>query len=155
MATVYSDGLTLVRAGKKVAPNVLGGKLRVIEWNFASLPAGNIGDVLVCGKIRKGERVLSGTEYHSALTSGGAQATGAYGTYAVNPDGMTLGAAVTTGLYLAAASFEAAGQTGLALTLALGALGEAAADLFICLTNTTEAFATAGNVAGYLVVVGD
>ena len=104
MATVYSDGLTMVRAGRKVAPNVLGGKARVIEWDFATLPVGNIGDVLVCGKIKKGERVLAGSEFHSALTSGGATATGAYGTYAVGADSKTLGALVDVDAFLAAQS---------------------------------------------------
>jgi hypothetical protein len=151
-ATVYSDAFTIVRAGRKVAPNIFGGSLRTLFWNFASLPAGNVADVLVCGKLYKGDRVLGGNECHGALTSGGSTATGSYGTYAVLADGISLGAVVTAAKFLAASSMEAAGNNALAPTIALGFGYEATDDLFLVAVNSVEAFATAGQVTGHLLI---
>ena len=154
-ATLYGDEFTIVRAGRRVAPNVFGGKPRLLKWDFASLPAGAIADVLVCGKIYKGDRVISGREAHSALTSGAGVATGAYGTYLVLADGLSLGAVDDVDRFLVATSFEAAGSTVLADTIAHFTNFEATVDLLLCCTNTVEAFATAGRVTGHLLVVRD
>lgn len=154
MATVYSDELVNLRAGRRQQANVFSGKARVIKWNFASLAAGNVGDVLVCGKIRKNDRVVFGREAHSALTSGGSTATGAYGIYAVTTNG-DLGAVVTVDKFLVATSFEAAGGNLLADTIAHNIGFEADADYFLCCTNSVEAFATAGRVTGVMLVVND
>lgn len=147
MATVYSDGFALARSGRKAAPSVDGSRGQVLRWDFASLPAGNIGDILVCGILRKGSVVLDGFEFHSAM---GGTATGAYGTYAIGPDGQSLGAVITVAKFLAATSHVAAGQNALVGTLALGALVEETADVFLCITNAASAFATAGRLAGFL-----
>ncbi len=155
MATLYSDAITNWRAGRRQQPNVFHGKTRVIYWDFASLPAGNVGDVLVCGKIRKGERAIIGREAHSALTSGGSTATGSYGTYSVAADGQSLGAVDDADRFLVASSFEAAGGNFLADTIAHFHGYEATADFWLCCVNSVEAFATAGRVTGSLLVVGD
>lgn len=148
MATVYSDDWVKVRAGRRVAPNVYGSAMRTLFWNFASLAAGNIADVLVCGRINKGDRILGGNECHGALTSGGSTATLSYGTYAILADGISLGAVDSAAKFLAATSVEAAGNTALATTIALGFGYEATADLFLVAVNATEALATAGQVTG-------
>jgi hypothetical protein len=151
VATVYSDQLTSIRSNRRVKPNEAGGgRLMPIFWNFASLPAGNIADVLVCGIIPKGARVLYGLECHSALSSGAGTATGSYGTYLIGSDGVTLGAVDSAARFLAASSFEAAGSTVLANTIALGHGFEATADVFLVCVNSVEAFATAGQVTGFL-----
>lgn len=155
MATLYSDEFTKIRAGRRIQANQRGGKYRVLEWDFASLPAGNVGDVLVCGKIRKHERVLGGREAHSALSSGAGTATGSYGTYAILDDGLSLGAVDDVDRFLIATSLEAAGGTFLADTIAHFINWEATADFFLCLTNSGEAFATAGRVTGNMILVGD
>lgn len=155
MATIYSDQLVIARAGRRLQPNERDGKIRALHWDFASLPAGNIADVLVCGKIRKGDRVLGGREAHSALTSGGLVATGSYGTYAIASDGQSLGAVDVADRFLVATSFEAAGGTNLADTIAHFIGWEATADFFLCCVNSVEAFATAGRVTGVLYVVND
>jgi len=147
-ATVYSDAWTLARAGRRHNPNIAGGRQRALYWEFLSLPVGNIGDVLVCGKMFKGERFVGGLERHSALTSGGGTATGAVGTYAVATDGITLGAIIDVDEYLAAADWEAAAGSALGATVALSFGLVSTADQFLCVTNTTEAFATAGTVMG-------
>ena len=163
MATIYSDQLTRVRSGRNLKANEMAGKTRVINWDFASLPAGNIGDVLVCGRIRAYERVIQGREFHSAM---GGSATGAYSTYAIGVDGMTLGAVITANKYLSAITFVAAGQNELASTLAQNALVEEVntgvatgsgltPDVFLCCVNAGSAFATAGRITGYLLVVAD
>jgi hypothetical protein len=144
MATVYGDDWTKVRAGRRFNPNSAGGRQRALYWEFASLPAGNIGDVLVCGKMYKGERFVGGLERHSALSSGGGAATGAVGTYAVADDGITLGAIIDVDEYLAAADWDAAAGSVLGATVALSFGLVSTADQFLCITNTTEAFATAG-----------
>lgn len=149
MATLYSDSWTLARAGRKDKPSAAGSKISAILWNFASLPAGNIGDLLVLGKMFKGDRVLGGAEAHGALGTG---ATGAYGTYLVAADGMTLAAADSAARFLAATSHAAAGNTALAPTIALGYQFEATADLFVVCVNATAAFATAGALSGHLSV---
>src|SRR6266850_49124 len=160
MATVFSDQLTRVRAGRNLKSNEWQGKMRVLFWNFASLPAGNVGDVLVCGRIRKDERVIQGREFHSAQ---GGSATGAYSTFAIAADGIGLGAIITAGKYLAAITFVAAGQNEIASTLAQNALAEESAtpatgltgDVYLCCVNASSAFATAGNITGYMLLVGD
>lgn len=149
-ATVYSDELTAWRAGRRQQPNIFNKRFR--GWTFASLPAGNIGDVLVCAFLRKGERVLIGNETHSALSSGAGTATGSYGTYFVDADGQSLGAVDDADRFLAATSMEAAGNTLLATTQALFCMWEATADFFIVCVNSVEAFATAGVVKGFLIV---
>jgi len=148
MATVYGDGWTKVRAGRLIGPNTQGGRQRALYWEFLSLPAGNIGDVLVCGKMYKNERFVGGLERHSALSSAGGAATGAVGTYAVASDGITLGAIIDVDEYLAAADWDAAGGSALGATVALSFGLVCDADQFLCLTNTTEAFATAGICVG-------
>lgn len=160
MATVYSDEMVKVRAGRNLQSNQYQGKVRFIQWDFASLPAGNIGDVLVCGKIRKNEKVIHGFEFHTALTSGGATATGSYGTYLVGADGVTLGAVDNATRFLAATSMDGAGQTALnelqSIAVGTGPLFEATStDLFLVCVNSVEAFATAGRVSGWLLVVAD
>lgn len=150
MATVYSDDWTKVRAGRRVGPNVMTGNMGYLYWDFASLPAGNIGDVLVCGKIYKGDRVIGGRECHGALSSAGGTATGSYGTYAVLSDGVSLGAVDDADEFLAATDFEAAGANVLAPTIALSFGYVAASDLFLVCVNSVEAFATAGRVTGVL-----
>lgn len=150
MATVYSDQFTKVRNGRRLQPNEDRGLIQSMFWNFASLPAGNIADVLVCGILPKGARVVGGLECHSALTSGGATATASVGTYLIASDGITLGAADSAARFLAATSVEAAGSTVLANTIALGFGFEATLDLFVVVVNSVEAFATAGQVIGRL-----
>jgi hypothetical protein len=160
MATVYSDQLVRVRAGRNLKSNEQAGKVRPIVWNFASLPAGNIGDILVCGRIRKDERVIQGREFHSAM---GGSATGAYSTFTIASDGIGLGAIITAGKYLAAITFVAAGQNELASTIAQNALAEESAaavvgntgDVYLCCVNASSAFATAGVIQGYLLVAAD
>jgi len=153
MATLYSDGFTKIRAGRNLNANEVSGKARILMWNFASLPAGNIADVLVCGIIRKNERVIQGREFHSAM---GGSATGAYSTYAILSDGVSLGAVITAGKYLAAVTFVAAGQNEIANTLAVNALTEeSAASVFLCCVNASSAFATAGQIAGYVLLAAD
>ncbi len=155
MATVYGDELTIWRANRRIKANLFGGKVRARVWNVASLPAGNIADVIVCTKLRQRDRVLLGNETHSALSSGAGTATASYGTYAVLADGKSLGAVADVDRFLAAASFEAAGSTLLANTQALFHVEEQASDLFLCCTNSVEAFATAGVISGMMLVVND
>lgn len=152
-ATVYSDDWTKVRAGRRASPNTSGQSARTIFWNFASLPAGNIADVLVCGKIYKHDRIIGGLECHTALSSGGGTATGSYGTYAVLADSLSLGAVDSAAKFLAATSFEAAGSNAIANTIALAFGYEATADFFLVCVNSVEAFATAGQVSGYMNVL--
>lgn len=161
MATIYSDQMVKIRAGRSLNPTDSAGKLRIEVWDFASLAAGTLADVLVCFKLYKDERILFGREFHSALTSGAGTATGSYGTYAVGTDGITLGAVDDVDRYLTPTSFEAAGQNDIASLQAApqgvgtGPLHVAASDLFVCCTNTGEAFATAGRISGYAVIVKD
>ena len=155
MATLYSDYLANWRLGRRQAPNVFHGKMRVVHWLFAALPAGNIADVLVCGKMRKGERATGGREVHSALSSGGGTCTNSYGIYAVDADGQSVGAVSDVDRFLVATSFEAAGGNPIADTIAHFYGYEATADFFICCTNSVEANATAGVVSGHLTVVSD
>jgi hypothetical protein len=150
MATLYSDGITIARLGRRTQPNQQRGKSDTLAWIFASLPAGNIGDLLVCAKLFKGDRVISGREQHSAM---GGTATGAYGTYAVAADGITLGAVDSGARFLAATSHVAAGTTVIADTIALGAMFEAPTDLYVVCTNAASAFATAGVIQGHIVVL--
>ena len=164
MATVYSDYLTRNRAGRLVAANLSAGKVRIETWDFASLPAGNIGDVLVCFKLYRDERLVYGKEFHTAM---GGTATGAYGTYFVGTDGVSLGAVDSAARFLAATSFVAAGQTLLADLQALGIgigggaggvlfdSGLAGTDLFVTCLNAASAFATAGRITGWALVVRD
>lgn len=171
MATIYSDFVTRQRAGRLLPSNLVGGKVRIATWDFASLPAGNIGDVLVCFKLFKDERFVFGKEFHSAM---GGSATGAYGTYSVGTDGLTLGAVDSSGRFLAAITFVAAGQNDLGATQALGigiggtaggvlfdAPGSAAPatntgqDFFVCCLNASSAFATAGRITGWALIVKD
>lgn len=155
MATFYSDTMAAVRLGKKVAPSAHRGKVQSVYWDFASLPANTAADIFVCAKLYKGDRCIGGLENHGALTSGGGTATGAYGTYAVGSDGITLGAVDDVDRFLAAASLEAAGMTVINNTHALYYGFECPTDLFVCLTNSVEAFATAGRVSGHLLIVRD
>ena len=153
MATLFSDELTRLRAGRNYKSNEMGGKVRILKWDFASLPAGNIGDILCCGILRKDERVLLGREFHSAM---GGTATGAYSTFTLSADKTNIGAIITAGKYLAAVTFVAAGQNFIASTLAENALAEeSSADVMLCCVNASTAFATAGRVAGFLLLVAD
>jgi hypothetical protein len=154
MATVYSDEFTKVRAGRRLQANETQGKFRILKWDFASLPAGNIGDVLVCGIIHARERVVLGRLF---FTAQGGTSTAAVGNYAIASDGLTLGAVIASGKYLAAASTVNASTVGLEMvdtTVAL-AMPEETADVFICITNAGSAFATAGRINGFLLIVGD
>lgn len=144
MATVYSDAWTMNRAGRRTNPNISGGRQRALFWEFASLPAGNIADVLVCGKMFKGERFVGGLERHSALSSAGGTATGSIGTYAVADDGITLGAVIDADEFLAATDMDAAGGNAFGATVALSFGLVCTADQFLCIVNSVEAFATAG-----------
>ncbi len=155
MANLYSDEFTKVRAGRRVAPSIFGGKTRIIKWDFASLPAGAIGDILTLGKIYKDDMVVLGREFHSALTSGASTATGAYGTYTIKTDGLTPNAVDDVDRFLVATSFEAAGEAFIAETLTHNALFTATVDLILACTNSVELFATAGRAAGWLLVVRD
>ncbi len=164
MATVYSDYIARIRAGRNIPANLQAGKVRIQTWDFASLPAGNIGDVLVCFKLEKDERVIFGKEFHTAM---GGTATGSYGTYFVGNDGVSLGAVDSAARFLAATSFVAAGQTLLADLQALGIgigggaggvlfdAGSAGTDLFVVCVNAASAFATAGRITGWALVVKD
>ncbi|MGH6782818.1 MAG: hypothetical protein ACREB5_12025 [Sphingomonadaceae bacterium] len=152
MATIYSDGFTKVRAGRELQANEARGKARLLQWDFASLPVGAIGDVLVCGILPARARIIQGREFHSAM---GGTATGAYSTFGIASDGLTLGAIITAGKYLAAITFVAAGQNEIASTLAQNALVEESTDVLLCCVNASTAFATAGRVAGYVLYVQD
>lgn len=174
MATVFSDQLTTQRNGRNINSNLMGGKIRIAVWDFASLPAGNLADVLVCFKLEKDERLILGREFHSALSSGAGTATGSYGTHSVGADGQSLGAVDSAARFLAATSWEAAGQNFIADLQALGIgigggaggvlfapSGNAAVaagtgqDFWVTITNSGEAFATAGRISGWALVVKD
>lgn len=156
MATVYSDQLVNLNTNaRRQHATVWQGKRRALVWNFASLPAGNIADVLVLCKIRKGERVLGGNEAHGALSSGGGTATGSIGTYAIDADGRTLGALEDVDRFLEAITMDAAGANAIANTIARFTNYIATADFYVCCLNSVEAFATAGAITGSLEVVGD
>lgn len=171
MATLYSDQVTRTRAGRNLPANLDAGKCRIAVWDFASLPAGNVGDVLTCFKLYKDERFIFGKEFHSAQ---GGSATGAYGTYVASADGQSLGAVDLVGRFLAAITFVAAGQNDLGSTQALGiGIGGAAGgvlfdapgsaspgtgtgqDFWVACTNASSAFATSGRITGYAIVVKD
>lgn len=153
VATVYSDSWTKVRAARMVAPNLLGGSVRAIIWDFASLPAAGIADVYVLGKIYIGDRIIGGFETHSALTTGGGAATGSVGNYAVLADGISLGAVIDADEYLAAADWDAAGGVAIAATQALGYGAIMTSDEFLVIVNSVEAFATAGVLKGHMNIV--
>ena len=154
MATVYGDHWTLARAGRRFNPNAQGGRQRALYWEFLSLPAGNVGDVLVCGKMFKGERFVGGLERHSALAATGGPCEGAYGTYAVATDGITLGAVIDADEYIASADWDAAGGAALGATVALSFGLVCTADQFLCCTNAVGVFATAGIVMGKVDLLG-
>jgi len=147
VANFYSDQFTRVRAGRRVQANEDRGIIQALHWNFASLAASNIGDVFVCGIIPKGSRVVGGLECHSAM---GGTATGAYGTHTIASDGVTYGAVDSAARFLAATSHVAAGSNPLANTIALAYGFETTVDVFLAITNAASAFATAGQLTGYL-----
>ena len=153
-ATVYSDGLAKARAARRTKPSDHYGIGAVLSWTFAALPAGNIADVLVGAKLYKGDKVFTGWETHSALSSGGGVATGSVGVHAILADGMSLGALVDVDRFLAATDWDAAGGAVLASTQALFYGYEPTADQFVTITNSVEAFATSGVVKGHLHIVG-
>ena len=161
VANVYSDEWTKVRGGRRVAPYVFGGKPRIIKWDFASLAANTVADIFVLGKIYKDDMVIMGREFHSALTSAGGTASGSYGTYTVQSDGLTPLAVNDVDRYLAATSHESAGQNDLATLqgstqgVGTGPLHVATADLLLMCVNSGEAFATAGRLSGWMLVVRD
>src|SRR5262245_48099746 len=152
MATFYSDGFTKIRSGRRLQANEAGGKARVLTWDFASLAASTLGDLFVCGLIKARERVILGRESHSAM---GGSATGAYGTYAVASDGVSIGAVDSAGRFLAAITHVAAGTNLLADTIAQNVLFEAPTDLFLVITNAGSAMATAGRLTGFLLLASD
>jgi len=158
---VYSDEWTKIRAGRHVAPYIYGGKARVLKWDFASLAAGALGDILVCGKIRQGDMIVMGREFHSALSADTAASTGSYGTYTIQADGLTPLAVDDVDRYLTATDLDVAGENALASLQAspqgvgTGPLHVATADLLLALTNSVEVFATAGRVSGWMLVVRD
>jgi len=161
VANVYSDEWTKVRAGRRVAPYVYGGHTRVIKWDFASLPAGTVGDILVCGKIYKDDMVFKGREFHSALSSDTATTTGSYGTYTIQGGGLEPLAADDVDRFLTATDVDGAGENELASLqgtpqgVGTGPLFVATTDLLLVCVNSVEAFATAGRVSGWMLVVRD
>jgi hypothetical protein len=153
MATVYSDQIVKVRAGRDLNPNDWHGKVRIIEWEFASLPAGNVGDILVLGRLQANERVLLGSMVH---TAGGA-GTFDIGTYAINADG-SLGAVITQAAFAAALSGATTTVEAFPQATVLAAAGGrivATVDVYIAILNITTAFTTAARFSGFLLVVGD
>jgi hypothetical protein len=156
LATVYSDDLVQLNTNaRRRHSTTWQGKRRALVWNFAALPAGNIADILVLVKIRKGERVLGGWEAHSALSSAGGTATGSIGTYSIDADGRTLGALEDVDRFLEAITMDAAGSNAIANTIARYINYIATADFYVCCLNSVEAFATAGVLSGSLEIVGD
>src|SRR5258705_6291675 len=165
MATIYSDQLTRSRAGRLNPANQQAGKVRIQMWDFATIPAGNIADVYVLFKLEKDERVILGREFHTALSSGGATATGSIGTYFVGADGLTLGAVDSAARFLAAITMDAAGQNffGDLQALLPGIRGGAGCvlydnppvDTFVVIVNSVEAFAAAGRLTGWALITKD
>lgn len=158
MANIYGDEWTKIRAGRRVEPTSSIAKGRILKGDYASLPAGNIGDVIVFGKIYKGDMVVMGREFHSALSSAGGTATGSFGTYTVQSDGLTPNAVDDVDRYLVATSLESAGQNDLASLqgstqgVGTGPLHVATADLLFVCVNSVEAFATAGRLSAWLLI---
>jgi hypothetical protein len=153
MATIYSDPLVRARAGRNLLSHEYLGKLRVAEWEFAALPVGNIGDVLVLGRFRNGERMLHGSMVHTAAGAG----TFDIGTYAITATG-DLGAVITQALFVsglagATTTVEAFPEAA-ELPAAAGRV-LATADVFVCITNIGTAFTTSARFSGYYIVVGD
>lgn len=166
MANVFSDEWTKVRAGRRVSPYAFGGHPRIIKWDFASTPAGNVGDILVCGRINKDDMVIEGKEFHSALSSDTAATTVSYGTYTIQGGGLEPLAADDVDRFLAATDLDVAGENDLATLQAgvaeggtqgvgVGPLFVATQDLLLVAVNSVEAIATAARVSGWMLVVRD
>lgn len=159
MATIYSDEVVRQRAGRDMQPHEWQGKMRIIKWDFASLPAGNIGDILVLGRIRANERLLFG---HSTQSGAGA-GTHNIGTYAIAGDGISLGAVISANRYTATArvnTLTVTDSSGLgngffAFIPADNINDLATADVFLCITNVGTAFTTAARFTGAAFIVGD
>jgi hypothetical protein len=151
---LYSDELVSQQKGKALHANQRGGKVRYIGWDFASLPAGTVGDRLICAQLRKHERVIQGMEFHSAHP--GAFAT--YGTHLV-VDLLEVRGGECLDRFLAPTDFSTAGQTALAgqerLGVGRGVLYECPEDVWLVCRNSGAPFATGGRIAGYLLVVAD
>ena len=151
MATVFSTQMTQINAGTKLKASERLGRVRLATWQY-TVPAGNqaINDVIILTKLPKSARVITGREFHSAMSTGAGAATVEIGTYTRGQDGTyTL---VDVDLFLAATSVDAAGQTDIANTLALGALDELIDDgeIYVGAKVTVEAWAAAGNFEGFL-----
>src|SRR5262247_1009972 len=153
MATIYGTQIALNRTGREMQPNYHWGKCRIAAWDHTLAAQAAINDVVVVGKLPARARVIFGREFHSAMTTGGAAATGQLGSYAVASDGITLGAVVDDDKWQAAVTYDAAGNNDIANTLATFALDEETQDVFIAYKVTVEAFAAAGRLAGFLVYV--
>lgn len=155
MATVFSDQLAKVRAGRNLNPSDRHGKVRIAEWEFASLPAGNIGDILPLFRLQANERVLLGSMVHSAAGAG----TFDIGTYEVGPNG-DLGAVedqdrFAIALVAATATVEPFPEAaGTEVTAGAGRY-VAPRDMYVAITNIGTAFTTAARFSGYALVVGD
>ncbi|MGH2625297.1 MAG: hypothetical protein ACRDHY_01435 [Anaerolineales bacterium] len=151
MATIYSDNLVRARAGRNLNAHEAQGKLRILFYNFASLPAGAIGDVLVLGRMRSGERLVYGRETHAAAGIG----TFNIGTYAISPLG-DLGAAISAALYTSVALSAGVGTNFFGdLAVADVPVDPLATDAFLCITNVGTAFTTAARFTGKAFVVAD
>jgi len=151
MATIYSDNLVRQRAGRNLNYHEHSGKLRILFWNFASLPAGNIGDVLVLGRLLVGDRLVYGRETHSA----GGAGTFNIGTYGILVNG-DLGAVITANLYTATALSAGVGTNFFGdLVVADIPADPLATDAYLCITNVGTAFTTAARFTGKAFFVGD
>jgi len=152
MATIYADELVRQRAGRNLQPHEWHGKVREIKYDFAALPAGNVGDVLVLGRLLKDERILLGAEWHSA----GGAGTFHIGTYAIAADGISLGAVITAAQFVNGASNAVSAAPLLwPLTTATFPNFIATADVFLAITNVGTAFTTAARFTGSVLIVGD
>src|SRR5262249_40338131 len=118
----------------------------------AALAAGNIGDVLVLGRMLSGERLAFGLEWHTAAGAG----TFNLGTYELAADGISLGSADSASRWGSGASNAvSAGPLVWPLTAATHADYTTTRDQFICITNVGTAFTTSARFTGRIWVVGD
>lgn len=162
MANTFSDQLTkLLRTSTQQLPqsNEIQGKTVCWRWSITLAAQAAINDVIMLVKLPRAMRVLLGREYHSAMTTGGAAATGEIGTYQVLAGSLTgfdPGAVITTPYYQVATTYDAAGQNQFADTIATGAGQEVSAvvvgtqdGVLVGCKVTVEAFAAAGTYSGF------
>ena len=151
MATVYSDQLVRQRAGRNLQPYEWLGKQRTVVWDFASLAAGNIGDVLVLGRMLKDDRIVGGWEMHSA----GGAGTYNLGTYLIGADNITLGAADSAARFISGGSNAVSSAPTVFPIVLAGANFVATQDVFLCITNVGTAFTTSSRWTGGITLVRD